>query len=486
MLIINGTVVTAEGVIASDVRIRGEKIAELAAGLSPLPGEEVIDASGLLVLPGGVDVHTHMDLLVGTARAADSFLTGSIAAACGGTTTIVDHMAFGPVGCSLQHQLDAYHVLADGKAVIDYGFHGVVGHVDDNVLAEMDQLVRQGVTSLKLYLTYDQRLDDESILRVLARARELGMMICVHCENHAIVSWLRESVMAEGHTQARCHASSRPDYAEAEAVGRMIALSRTVGGAPLYLVHTSAAASLLAADVAWGPDAQDAQSERDAQSESAVGDPHQKSPTPLPVFLETCPQYLTLDAAHYDDPGDEGLKYLMSPPLRHERDREALWEACLDGRIDVIGTDHCPFFFTEKQARGARDFRLCPNGIPGVELRLALMHSEGVVKRDMSLSRFVALTSTLPARRFGLYPQKGTIAVGSDADIVLFDAGREVEVTHELLHEHVDYTPWEGWHVTGWPIMTFSRGVAIMKAGEFIGREGQGRYLHRALPDLER
>jgi dihydropyrimidinase len=482
MLIVNGTIVTAEGTVSSDVRIRGEKIAQVAPGLSPLPDEEVIDASGLLVLPGGVDVHTHMDLLVGTARAADSFLTGSIAAACGGTTTIIDHMAFGPKGCSLQHQLDAYHVLADGKAVIDYGFHGVVGHVDDNILAEMNRLVSQGVTSLKLYLTYDQRLDDESVLRVLARARELGMMICVHCENHAIISWLCERLAAAGHTQVRYHALSRPDYAEAEAVNRMIALSQAVGGAPLYLVHTSAAASLLVANAATAA----AAAASDAAAPDTTAHICQESPTPLPVFLETCPQYLTLDAACYDEPGDEGLKYLMSPPLRHEHDREALWAACLDGRIDVIGTDHCPFFFTEKQAKGARDFRLCPNGIPGVELRLALIHSEGVVKRGMSLSRFVALTSTLPARRFGLYPQKGTIASGSDADIVLFDAGRVVEVTHGLLHEHVDYTPWEGWQVTGWPVMTLSRGELVMRAGEFTGREGHGRYLHRALPDLER
>ncbi|MDR2492376.1 MAG: dihydropyrimidinase [Coriobacteriales bacterium] len=461
MIIVKGTVVTAEKAALADVRIEEGRVVEVGNGLAPRQaGEEVIDAAGLLVMPGAVDVHTHMDLLVGTARASDSFLTGTVAAACGGTTSIIDHMAFGPAGCNLQHQVDAYHVLADGKAVIDYGFHGVVDRVDEGILDEMEHIAAEGITSFKFYMTYDRRLDDESILRLLARARELGVLLCVHCENHATLTWLRALYVAQGRTDARYHAKSRPASCEAEAIFRVLTLAKAAGEAPVYVVHTSSAAGL-AAVAAF-----------DANTPPAF------------AHLETCPQYLLLDESSYGLPDGEGLKFVMSPPVRRAEDREALWAALADGRVEVVGTDHCPFYFSEKKRLGEADFTACPNGAPGVELRLALMHSEGVVRRGMSLSRLVDVCATTPARRFGVYPQKGTIAPGSDADIVLFDPARRVRVTHGLLHERVDYTPYEGMELVGYPVMTISRGDVIVREGAFVGADGRGRYLRRSLPDL--
>lgn len=496
MLIKNGTVVNAHGSMDADVRITGELIDRIAPGLVPEPGEEVIDAAGMLVMPGGVDAHTHMDLLVGAARASDSFLTGSIAAACGGTTTIIDHMAFGPLGCDLMHQVDAYHVLADGKAVIDYGFHGVVDRVDEAILAELPDLVEAGITSVKFYLTYDRRLEDEQVIALLQRTGELGMLACVHCENHGILTYLRQKFVAEGKTDARHHALSRPAICEAEAIDRVAKLAHVAGDSPIYIVHTSSAEGLAAAQSLIAaphplpgalhpsaphplPTAQQADDELPLSAVQQVPAPH---PLPANVHLETCPQYLTLDASAYDLPDHEGLKFVMSPPLRDMASREALWQGIADGSIEVVGTDHCPFFFTEKLAAGADDFTKCPNGAPGVELRLALMYSEGVVKRGMSPSTLVQVCSTAPAKRFGIFPRKGLLAAGSDADVVIFDPNRRLTVTKSMLHEHVDYTPYEGIELRGYPKMTISRGSIVMKDGEFTGQEGAGRYLKRDLP----
>jgi dihydropyrimidinase len=478
MLITNGTVITEDSKEIADLRIEGGLITEIGCGLSPRdPFEELVDATGKLVMPGGVDVHTHMDLLVGTLRASDSFLTGTIAAACGGTTTIIDHMAFGPRGCSLQHQVDVYHALAAGKAVVDYGFHGVIDHVDDAILAEMGQLARDGITSFKFYLTYDRRLDDEAIIRLFSRARQLGAVVCVHCENHAMLTWLRERFVLEGKRAARYHALSRPAICEAEAVFRVLSLAHIAQDAPVYVVHTSSAAALDAVSAA------DAVCEGSALGAVCGGSAAGASPaTPLPpnVVLETCPQYLVLDESRYDLPGDEGLKYIMSPPLRKPVDQKALWAALADGRISVVATDHCPFNFQTKKLLGKDDFTACPNGAPGVELRMPLMYSEGVVKRGMDPRRFVRLCCTEPARRFGVFPQKGTLATGSDGDVLVFDPARRLTVTHGILHEDVDYTPYEGLELFGYPETTISRGEVIAHKGRFVGQAGRGRYLRRS------
>ncbi|MCL1880129.1 MAG: dihydropyrimidinase [Actinomycetia bacterium] len=455
LLIKNGTVATADAVFAADVRCRDGRVSQIAPELSVADGEQVLDAQGQLLVPGGVDPHTHMDLDVGSFRAVDDFRTGTIAAACGGTTTIIDHLAFGPEGASIFYQIDAYHQLADGKAVVDYAFHGVVDRVDDGVLADLAGLLDIGVTSLKIYMTYDRCLDDCAIIRLLERTGELGILVCAHCETDAILQHLRQLYASQGLTDPIYHAKSRPDYCESAAVAHLLSLAHAAGDAPIYVVHTSARASLAAV--------------------AAL-------PFSANVILETCPQYLLLDEGRYLLDGHEALKYILSPPLRTPADNEALWQALADGRISTIGTDHCPFFFARDKMQGAKDFRKCPNGIPGVELRMAQLYSEGVAKGRISLERYVQLTSTGAAQAFGLYPRKGAIAVGSDADICLIDPQRQVTVTQAMLHENVDYTPYEGQVLSGWPSATVSRGELIAQNGEFVGTLGRGEYLHCRLP----
>lgn len=465
MIITNGTIVNATGTQTADLRIEGELITQIAPGLAAQhPHEETLDATGMLVLPGGVDPHTHMDLDVPPFHASDDFYTGTVAAACGGTTTIIDHLAQGPKGCSLTHQIDVYHGLANGKAVVDYAFHAVVGRVDSDILHQMATLPQLGITSLKFYMTYDGHLDDQQIIALLARAKQLGILCCVHCENHAMLTYARQNLVAQGKTGPQYHPLSRPPACEAEAIFRVLSLAHTAGypadDAPLYLVHVSSAAGFLAS---------------------------QCLPFATNAIIETCPQYLVLDDSLYtpkDDNDKSGLKFIMSPPLRKRIDQEVLWQALVEDRIHAIGTDHCPFNYNPQKLQGASDFTKSPGGIPGVELRLALIHSEGVVKRGLPLQRFVDICSTAPARHFGLYPQKGLLAPGSDADVVIFDPQKTVQVTHSLLHERVDYTPYEGMQLFGYPITTISRGRIIAQNGSFVGTKGQGRFLTCGLPQL--
>lgn len=458
MLIRNGKIVTESGSFFGDLRITDGIITETGR-LDPLAGEEVIAADGKLVMPGGVDVHTHMDLDTGSARASDDFYSGTAAAACGGTTTIVDHMGFGPKGSSIRSRLEAYHGLADGKAVIDYGFHGVVDHVDGDILRELGELAGEGVTSHKFYLTYDGMISDREAFLLMERALELGVLLTVHAENDGIVSCLREKFIAEGKTAPIYHAKSRPPESEAEAVNRMILLARAAGDAPLYIVHLSCGLGL---DYITG-------ARRHGQRR---------------LYAETCPQYLLLDESRYLEPGDEGLKYIMSPPLRPRENNGLLWRGVADGNIDTIATDHCPFFFSGEKQRGKDDFTKAPGGAPGVEARMALIFSEGVSKGRVSAEDFVRLTAANPAKLTGLYPRKGTLKAGSDGDVVIFDPERKVRLTRALLHENVDYTPYEGMELTGWPVMTISRGRVVARDGVFLGVKGAGRFLKRGLPIL--
>jgi dihydropyrimidinase len=389
---------------------------------------------------------------MGSFHTADNFTTGTVAAACGGTTTIIEHMGVGPQGASLLAQVDAYHRLAEGNTAIDYSFHGVVSHLEDALLAELPRLRDEGISSLKFYMTYDNRLDDESITRLLTRTNELGILSCVHCEDHAEITALRKQFVAEGKTTPIYHALSRPAEGEARAVTRVLTLAHEAGDAPLYIVHLSSKAAL----------------------EAYLDFPNRQH-----AILETCPQYLLLEDSRYGLADGEGLKYIMSPPLRKEADQQALWEALASGNITVVGTDHCSFnFATDKQA-GKNDFTTCPNGMPGVELRLAQMYSEGVVKRGLSIQRMVELCSTAPAKIFGIYPQKGTLAPGSDADLVIFDPNKKLKVSHAMLHENADYTPYEGMELTGYPTMTISRGKIIAENGQFKGSTNHGRFLKR-------
>lgn len=453
LLIRNATIATSTSVFPGDLLVEGETIKAIGKDL-PAGDARVIDASGKYLLPGGIDVHTHFDLDLGSTRASDDFHSGTVAAAFGGTTSVVDHLAFGPDGCKLEHMIDVYHGLAK-DAVIDYGFHGVIQHVDDAVLADMEKLLSRGVTSYKIYLTYGHKIDDPDAIRVLARARELGVIICVHCESDAGIAYLADRLEAEGKGAPRFHPVSRPPAVEAEAVFRMLMLAKTVGDAPLYVVHLSTGLGLDAIRLA----------RRYGQTN---------------VYAETCPQYLFLNDSRYDD-DREGLKYIMSPPLRKNSDREAMWRGLRDGDIDVIATDHCPFFFETQKQAGAGNFRKCPGGAPGVEARLPLLFSEGFMRGRLSLPEVVRLCSTRPAEIFGFGGKKGDLAPGRDADLVLFDPAVRRTLSKVDLHERTDYTPYEGMPLQGVPVMTIARGEVIVENGEFKGKTGRGKYIHRTL-----
>ena len=452
-LIKNGTIVTDSQIFRADLLIEDGKIRLIGENLDT-NDTEVIDAAGKYVFPGGVDVHTHMDLQAGKYRAVDDFYDGTVAAACGGTTTIVDHMAFGPKGCSLWHQVEEYHRIADGKAVIDYGFHGVIQHVNDTVLKEMGEIAAQeGITSFKVYTTYDFMIKDDGLYQVLKQAKEDGIVIAVHCENDGVINYLRHEYIENGCTEPKYHPLSRPAGCEAEAIDRMIHLAAMAGDAPLYIVHLSSKEGLLEVIKA-----------RKA---------HQAN-----LAVETCTQYLTLTDDMYQDPR-EGLKAIMSPPLRRKEDNEALWAALRDDLLDTVATDHCPFNYQVEKQAGANDFTACPNGAPGVEERFRVMYSEGVAKGRISLTQFVKYLCTNPARMYGLYPQKGTLLPGSDADIVIFDPQKSRILTHDDMHSAVDYTCYEGMKVQGDIDLVMQRGNVIVRDNQFLGKRGDGRYLKR-------
>ncbi len=450
IVIKGGLLALEEGPVRADILIEGEKIAGIGEGFAA-EDCQVIDAGGLLVLPGGIDVHTHFNIDVGV-RSVDDFTSGTVSAVFGGTTTIVDHMGFGPAGCDLHHQLEVYRGYTDGKCIADYGIHGVVQHVDDRILDEIPSMISEGIPSMKIYLTYDYRLGDEDIIRFLDRMRREGGLTAVHCENHAVLTWLRQKYVREGKLQAKYHPLSRPAYCEAEAVDRMISLAQAAGNAPLYIVHVSTgqAACLIRAARRAG----------------------------LPVYGETCPQYLVLDDSSYEDP-QEGLKYIMSPPLRAKEQQDFLWKGLREGYLQTVATDHCSFDMHGDKQLGKDDFTKCPNGAPGVELRLPILFSEGVKKKRIDLNTFVRVVSTNPAKLFGLYPRKGTIKVGSDADLVLLDPDMEVKIRKNILHDNADYTPYEGMKAAGWPVMTLIRGHKVVENERLCVKEGFGQFLAR-------
>ncbi|MCL2562956.1 MAG: dihydropyrimidinase [Oscillospiraceae bacterium] len=458
MLIKQGHVV-AEGFSGvADVRIEGEVIAEIAPSLEPKPGEEVIDAAGQLVLPGGVDVHTHMSLDLGFVVATDDFYTGTVAAACGGTTTIVDHMGFGEPGWTILDRVRHYQNMAKGKTVIDYSVHGCTDKVDVSVLDELEALIAEGVTSHKVYTTYGGKLPDEDIFAILERTAQLGVMICVHPENDGVVNYLRAKFVREGKLGPEYHPLSRPAEAEADAIHRIALMAHLAGDAPLYIVHLTCALGL---------DLIRCRRER--------GQKH--------LFAETCPQYITLDETAYARP--DGLKFIMSPPLRAKENQDALWKGIMTGEIQTMGTDHCPFFYNKEKQLGKDDFTKAPGGAPGVEARMAITFSEGVSAGRLTLEQFVDLTATNPAKLFGMYPKKGVLKPGSDGDVVLFDPEREDVITWEKLHENVDYTPYEGLKVKGVPVLTISRGKVVAKDGAFVGEAGAGQFIKRGLPMVD-
>jgi dihydropyrimidinase len=451
-LIKHGTVVTAVDQYRGDVLVQDETI-ELIGSSLDIAAESVIDASGKYVLPGGIDVHTHLDMPFGGATSADDFETGTIAAAFGGTTSIVD-FAIQYKGQTLHHAWETWMKKAESKAVIDYGFHMIMTDMNDQTEQEMDALVNQGVTSFKLFMAYRGvfMLDDGSIFRALLRTGQNGGTICMHAENGDVIDVLVQRALRAGHTAPKYHALTRPARAEAEATHRAIALAE-IADVPIYIVHLSAAEALEMVTAA-----------RDRG---------------LPAYAETCPQYLFLSYDNYEEPDFNGSKYVMSPPLRDRAKQAQLWRGLAFNDLQCISTDHCPFCLKEKRL-GEHDFSKIPNGAPGIETRMSLVYDGGVRPGRISLNRFVELTSTSPAKIFGLFPRKGTIAPGSDADIVVFDPNRTVTLSARTLHMNVDYNPYEGRQVTGAADTVLSRGRVIIDKGKFVGRVGAGSFIKRA------
>ena len=454
-LIKNGTIVTAVDQYKGDVLVEDEKIAVIGMTLD-VPAanvDKVIDAVGKYVLPGGIDVHTHMDMPFGGATSADDFETGTRAAAFGGTTTIVD-FAIQYRGQTLHTAWETWARKAEGKAVIDYGFHMIITELTDQVEGEMDALVRQGITSFKLFMAYPGvfMLDDASIFKALLRTGRNGGTICMHAENGGVIDVLVQRALAEGKTAPKYHALTRPARAEAEATHRAIALAE-IADVPIYIVHLSASEAL-----------------------EMVTEARDRG---LPAFAETCPQYLFLSYDNYEEPDFGGSKYVMSPPLRDRAKQDQLWRGLAFNDLQCISTDHCPFCMKEKRL-GENDFSKIPNGAPGVETRMSLVYDGGVRPGRISLNRVVELTSTSPAKIFGLFPRKGTIAPGSDADIVVFDPNRTITLAAKTLHMNCDYNPYEGRQVTGATDTVLSRGQLVIENGAFVGRAGAGSFLKRA------
>ncbi|MBI2930448.1 MAG: dihydropyrimidinase [Planctomycetes bacterium] len=450
-----GTIVTAADTTVADVGIMKGRIAAIALDLE---GAEVVNAKDRYVLPGGIDVHTHLDMPFMGATTADDFASGTTAAAVGGTTTIVD-FAIQSKGEALQKGLDTWHGKAEGKAAIDYAFHMILTDVNEQRLKEMDKLVDGGVTSFKLFMAYPGifMLDDASIFQAMLRTRENGGTICLHCENGGVIDVLIKRAVVEGHKEPKWHALTRPMSAEAEATRRAIALAE-MAGVPMYVVHLSAG---------------DAMEEIRRARERG-----------LPMVAETCPQYLFLSYEDYERPGFEGAKYVMSPPLRPRGNEERLWNGLKTNALQVVSTDHCSFCMKVEEGKpgkelGKDDFSKIPNGAPGIETRMMLLWDGGVNGGRLSMNRFVDVVSMTPAKLFGLYPKKGSVAVGADADLIVWDPKKKVTISAKSHHMRVDYNPYEGRTVTGAPETVLLRGKPVAKGGKFAGKPGEGKFVKR-------
>ncbi len=457
LVITNGTLVTAEATARADLGIRDGRIAAIGKRLA---GLETLDAGGMLVLPGAVDEHVHLQMPVGEFASSDDFYSGTVAAACGGTTAVVDFVEPGP-DQPLLEALAARRAEAHGKVVVDYSLHMTLSRADDETLAQLPLSIEAGSASFKLYMAYDGlRLDDGGLLRALATMGEHGGRALVHAENHFAIAYLTAQALAQGRTGPENHPLTRPDWMEAEAIHRLLALAHTTA-TPLVLAHLSCALGL--------------EEVRRARARGQT------------VWVETCPQYLLLDEKEYLRPGFEGAKFVMAPPPRTAADRAALWAGLAAGEVDTVATDHCPFFYETQKTRGRDDFSRIPGGAPGIETRLVLLYSHGVRTGRLSLERWVDVCCTAPARRFGLAPRKGSLSVGADADVVIFDPERTVTLSYETLHQNVDYTPYEGWTVQGYPVTVLSRGEIIVRHGEFVGARGRGEFLKtKPLPRRKR
>ncbi|OLR94999.1 dihydropyrimidinase [Actinokineospora bangkokensis] len=453
-VITGGTVVNATGRALADVVVDDELITAVTTPGLVTGADRTIDATGKYVIPGGIDAHTHMEMPFGGTFSNDTFATGTTAAAWGGTTTIID-FAVQARGTSLLSTLDTWHAKADGNCAVDYGFHMIISEVDDHSLKEMQPCIDAGVNSFKMFMAYPGVFysTDGDILRAMQQARATGSMVMMHAENGIAIDQLVAQALAEGRTAPVEHSITRPPELEGEATSRAIALAK-VTGSPLYIVHLSARHAL--------------------EAVAAARDTGQN------VFAETCPQYLYLSIENMAEPDFNGAKYVASPPLRSKDHQADLWRGLRTNDLSVVSTDHCPFCFKDQKELGRDDFSKIPNGIPGVEHRMDLLH-QGVVTGEITLERWVEVCSTTPARMFGLHGRKGVIAPGADADVVVYDPAAKQTISALTHHMNVDYSAYEGLEITGAVETVLSRGAVVIAAGEFHGKPGHGRFLKRDL-----
>ena len=455
LVIRGGRVATASDVFDADVAIAGESIA--AIGRSLPAGKREIDASGKLVLPGGVDSHAHIEQLSAAGiMNADTFESATTSAAFGGTTTVISFAAQ-HVGMNLPQVVVDYHALARKGAVIDYAFHMIIADPTAETLArDIPALVKEGHASIKIFMTYDRlKIDDEPLLDILVAARESGAMLCAHAENHGIIAWMVKRLLARGYTHPKYHAISHARFSEADAFNRLIGMAALIDQ-PIMIFHVSTA--------------EGARVIRNARGEG------------LKVFAETCPQYLFLTADDLDRPGAEGAKWMCSPPPRTAADQEALWQALALGDLQTVSSDHAPYRFDESgklRAGSNPNFKQVANGLPGLEVRLPLMFDAMVSKGRLGLAKFVELTATAPAKIYNLHPRKGSIAIGADADIAIWDPSREVTLSDAIMHDLTGYTPYAGRSLRGWPVTVLSRGRVVVADGKRMADAGSGRFLAR-------
>lgn len=454
LILQGGTIVTDIKSYKADVRIENEKISEIGCDLFK-EGDEIVPINGCYLVPGGIDTHTHFDLDVGTTITADNFETGTKAAIVGGTTTILD-FATQSKGNTLNDGLREWHDKSSGRCYSDYGFHMAITDWNDTTSKEMEDMINEGVTSFKMYMAYKDTLqvDDGIIFKALKRAKELGVLIGFHCENGDIINELINECKENNQLSPKYHQISRPVDLEVEATYRLMKIAKTAN-APVYVVHLSSKAAL-----------------EEVKKARLDG---------VKVYTETCPQYLLLDDKLYDLDGFESAKYVMSPPLRKKVDNEALWKALEDGDIDAIGTDHCSFNYKGQKDIGVNDFSKIPNGGPGVEHRMGLLYTYGVKEGKISMSKFVELTSTKAAKLFGMYPQKGSIEVGSDADLVVIDPKIKNTISAENQIQNTDYTPYEGYEVDCQFRHVFLRGIEVIKKGKLTVEYPTGKYIVRTI-----
>ena len=456
ILIQNGLVITKDGERHSDIFIEGETISRIEPRLD-IKANRIIDAAGRLVIPGGIDVHTHLNLPVGRIFSSDNFENGTRAAAFGGTTTIID-FAQQAKGHSLNEALDD-RLKEAVQSVIDYGLHMIIVDLPEQRLGDMDEMIKKGVTSFKLFTAYPDRLmvDDGTILRTLQQTKKNGGLVCVHAEDSAMIEALIGEALMKGHTEPKYHAATRPAEAEAKAVRRVIELADQTD-APVYFVHISCSESL--------------EYIRKAQMKGQQ------------VHAETCPQYLFTSREDLDKPNFEGAKYVFTPPPREKWNQDKLWDGVRNNSLQVVSTDHCPFNFRGDKELGRTNFTKIPNGAPGIENRLQLLYNFGVAGGKISIPRWVEIISVLPAKIFGLYPRKGIIAVGSDADIVIWNPNIEHTISASTHHMQVDYSLYEGWQMKGNAETVISRGTMIIENNDWCGKPGHGKFLRRVPRDI--